>query len=338
MKRIAFFIGILLLCASCCREEVSDVPYVIFETDMGNDVDDALALDMLYKYMDAGRLNLAGIMLNKEGTASAEFIDIMGTYYGYPDIPVGVVRNGAPDNPPGWVNYAKAVVDMKAMDGTPLFVRSRGGYEAYPDAHILYRKLLSEAPDSSVTIISVGFSTNLARLLDTPADEYSPLTGRELVARKVKLLSNMAGNMVEPKHPEYNVVKDIPAARKVFSEWPTSIVTSPFELGLQVEYPGASIENDFSWAGLHPMVEAYKAFQPMPYDRPTWDLTSVLYVMENGPEFFAEPLQGRIEIDEQGFSSFIPGEGNHFLLHSDSLQLQNIRERFVSLISEPLER
>ena len=42
-------------------------------------------------------------------------------------------------------------------------------------------------------IAQVGFSTNLARLLDTGADEYSTLSGIELVKRKVKLLSLMAG-------------------------------------------------------------------------------------------------------------------------------------------------
>lgn len=31
------------------------VPNIIFETDMGNDVDDALALDMVYKYVDEKR-------------------------------------------------------------------------------------------------------------------------------------------------------------------------------------------------------------------------------------------------------------------------------------------
>jgi len=38
-----------------------------------------------------------------------------------------------------------------------------------PDAHTLYRKILAKQPDSSVTIISIGFSTNIARLLLTGA-------------------------------------------------------------------------------------------------------------------------------------------------------------------------
>ena len=84
-------------------------------------------------------------------------------------------------------------------------------------ATALLRKTLAAQPDHSVVIAQVGFSTNLARLLDSPADEYSPLTGRELVERKVKLLSLMAGAF-QPiegnrRYLEYNVVKDIASAR-----------------------------------------------------------------------------------------------------------------------------
>ena len=81
---------------------------VIFETDMGNDVDDALALDMLYKYQDAGKIDLIGIMTNKESPYSAEYIDVMNTWYGYSQIPVGIIHQGA-DCEKDAINYAQSV-------------------------------------------------------------------------------------------------------------------------------------------------------------------------------------------------------------------------------------
>ena len=39
-----------------------------------------------------------------------------------------------------------------------------------PDANETYRKLLAAAPDKSVTVVTVGFTTNLRRLLETKAD------------------------------------------------------------------------------------------------------------------------------------------------------------------------
>ena len=83
------FAAALLLpwCAGAAAPEKGAVP-VIFETDMGNDIDDALALDLLYKGMDAGHIRLIGVSLNKRSSTSFEFIDLMNTWYGYPDIPI----------------------------------------------------------------------------------------------------------------------------------------------------------------------------------------------------------------------------------------------------------
>ena len=107
---------------------------VIFDTDMGNDVDDVLALDMLYKYMDAEKINLLAIMTNKNGAGSARFLDIMNTWYGYPNIPIGIVRNGAKcDNTN---NYAQIVSDMK-VDGKPMFRTTVPDVTTLPDAEKL---------------------------------------------------------------------------------------------------------------------------------------------------------------------------------------------------------
>lgn len=74
------------------------------------------------------------------------------------------------------VNYALAVCDMNDAEGNPLFARS--GARAIPSVE-LYRRLLAEQPDSSVTVISVGFYTNLAQLLASQPDSVSPLSGRD---------------------------------------------------------------------------------------------------------------------------------------------------------------
>ena len=305
---------------------------LIMETDIGNDVDDALAMDLLYKYSDEGLIDLKAVCINKEGSAPAEFTDILNTWYGYPDIPIGIVRNGA-DCETDAINYAKAVVDLNDATGAQLFVRSRNGYDDLPEAPVLYRKLLAASADSSVTIASVGFSTNLARLLDTPGDGYSELSGKDLVARKVKLLVTMAGNFEDANNHEYNIVKDIPAAKKVFEEWPTPIVTSPFELGIKVQYPATSIENDFGWAGPHPVVEAYKAYKKMPYDRPTWDPTAVLYAVE-GESWFNVSEPGFISVTDEGSTLFTPDEnGTRRYLYVDDAQADAIRDHFVKVIS-----
>lgn len=342
MKKFQIVLGMLLAigltnCGTNSQkqnEESAPADKIILETDIGNDVDDALALDMLYKYMDSKKIDLLAIMINKEGSYPAEYVDIMNTWYGYPEIPVGIIHGGA-DCETDAVNYAKAVCLLQKNDSTKMFKRSHeGSYGSLPDAHLLYRKILAQQPDSSVTIVSVGFSTNLARLLDTPADEFSPLTGKELVQQKVKKLCTMAGCFNNVNLCEYNVVKDIPAAQKVFEEWPGTLVTSPFEVGIAIEYPATSIENDFVWAGCHPMVEAYKSYQKMPYDRPTWDLTSVLYAVEGDSLFTLSPA-GKITVNDNGSTAFTPDSAsNRYYLSVDSIQAGKIRKHFIELITQ----
>ena len=338
MKRLLFIAFLpLLMMASACSDRVAQEESlrVIFETDIGNDIDDALALDMLYKYVQQGEIDLLAVMLNKCAPAPAEYMDIMNTWYGYPELPVGVVRNGSDD---AWGQYAQDLVDLKSKDGAPMFARSHSGYDNLPDAHILYRQILAQQPDNSVVIASVGFSTNLARLLDTPADKYSPLTGKELVARKVKLLVPMAGHMADSTYCEYNVIKDIPSAQNVFAQWPTPIVVSPFELGKEIKYPGESMANDFAWAPLHPMVESYRAWGKgnILYDRPTWDLTAVLYAVE-GDRWFTMSEPGRVEITEKGASIFSPcQDGNVIYMMADEAQRDAILARFKEIITRPL--
>jgi len=339
MKRTLLYIIAAFAAVSLCGcggQKVDEGPArVIFETDLGNDVDDVLAMDMLYKYADQGKIDLLAVMLNKVEHGALEFADVLREWYGYPDLPIGNIKEGA-DCSTDSKNYAEHVSQLKDSTGAPLFKGTGKDLSQTPLAVDLYRQILAEQPDASVTIVSVGFSTNLARLLDTPADEYSDLTGRELVARKVKALVTMAGCLLNDHTPEYNVMKDVPSAKKVFAEWPGKIVTSPFELGREIVYPASSIENDFGWAPLHPLVEAYKCYRPMPYDQMTWDLTSVLYGVEGDKDgsYFKVEGPGRIEVtDGAGMVYTADPKGDRYYLVADGPQGTNILNRFKELIT-----
>ena len=305
---------------------------VIFETDMGNDVDDALAVDMLYKYNKQGRINLMGIMLNKEGEFPPKYIDLLNTWYGQKRIPIGTSPRNDQSRVAG-ANYTQVICEMQDEKGKPLYKRSIKDYSKLLPAVKLYRKLLAKADDASVTIVSVGFSTNLAQLLETRADEYSPLTGKELVAQKVNRLVTMAGHIENPKYAEYNVINDVASCQRVFSEWPTPIYMSPFELGLQIRYPAQSIENDFTWTKHHPIVDSYKAYLKKIEDRPTWDLTAVLYAIDP-QQFFNISPAGNIVVTDEGYTHFTKNAaGKHFYLSVTPEQAQAILDYFISFIT-----
>lgn len=314
--------AVLLLLPSCHGTPDTPAPVnIIFETDMGNDIDDAMALDMLYKWVDEGKVNLLAIMINKEGTAPAEFIDILNTFYGH-QVPIGVRCGDAPAKT-GGVNFAQVISDMKDDAGQPLFARSLPRYDTLPDAVSLYRQLLSEMPDKSVKIISVGFLGNLGTLLESDC---------ELIEKKVISLNTMGGWFTAP-NAEFNISGDLAASRKVFAGWPTEIVTSPFEVGAAICYPGESIEKDLDWGIPHPMREGYLAYCPMPHDRPCWDLTATLYAVE-GAEWFTVSEPGIIDVSEDGLTTFTPqSDGRHRYLSVTPEQAEAIKTHFVEVIT-----
>src|SRR5256885_15311836 len=67
---------------------------LIFDTDMGNDVDDAVALAMIHALESKGEARLLAVTVTKDNRWAAPFVDLTNTFYGRGEIPIGVVRSG----------------------------------------------------------------------------------------------------------------------------------------------------------------------------------------------------------------------------------------------------
>jgi inosine-uridine nucleoside N-ribohydrolase len=288
---------------------------VIFDTDMGNDIDDALALAILHAFDARGEIRLLGVTVTKDNEWAPRFVSAVNRFYGHGSIPVGVVRGG--------VTRGEGAYTRKTIEGKFAYD------QRFDDAVPLLRRLLAAQPDHSVVIVQVGFSTNLARLLD--AD-------RPLIEQKVRRLVLMAGDFAKPR-PEYNVRQDLASARKLVAGWPVEAVWSGFEIGETIKYPARSIERDFSWTAHHPVAEAYRNYMKMPYDRETWDLTAALYAVRPGDGYFDLSPPGVVDIDGQGVTKFKEqASGRHRYLKVNDLQRARIREAFEYLASQPLSR
>lgn len=305
----------LLLAFAATVLSAAEPVRIIFDTDMGNDIDDALALAMLHAFESRADAKLLGVTLTKDNVWAARFVSAVDTFYNRGQVPIGMVAGG------------KTKDDGK-------YCRETMEPGRYPhsgrttEAVTLLRKLLTAEPDQSVVLVQVGFSTNLARLLASSED-------RALVSRKVRLLSLMGGDF-ERKAPEYNIKTDIPAAQRLFSEWPTPIVASGYEVGRTIKFPARSIEQDFAWVKDHPVAEAYRHYMKMPYDRETWDLTSVLYAVHPDRGYFDLSPPGRITVEPDGNTTFTPDTaGRHRYLIVNGTQRARILEAFIYLASQP---
>ena len=283
---------------------------------------------MIHALQNRNEVRLLAVTITKDNHDAAPFVDLVDTFYGRPDIPIGVVRNGKTTND---TPMLKVPVDRRDARGNFVYPRRlRDGSQA-PEAVALLTRVLNEQPDGSVTIAQIGFSTNLARLVADPA-------GRALAARKVKALYLMAGNFQRPD-PEYNVFTDGPAFDDLMKNWPTDMIFSGFEIGLVITFPMETINRDFSWTENHPVVEAYKVYTGKPEDHPNWDSTAVLDAIRPDRGYFDLSPTGNVVLGEKNTTVFTPdaaGRCRYLVLKPD--QVSRVRELIAGLVSEPPQK
>ena len=129
-------------------------------------------------------------------------------------------------------------------------------------------------------MISIGMFNNLAALLRSPADEISPLTGEELIRRKVYALVSMAA--ILPEGRECNVICDYPSAKAVLTGWPTPVYLSDFYIGSQM-FTGYSHVTDPAEVEKNPLILSYHLYTrdwPVVGDNSSYDLTAIQFAAE----------------------------------------------------------
>jgi len=306
---------------------------VIFDTDAVNGVEDTLALAMLHTYASMGTVNLLAVTISQADPSAAPYIDAIDSYYGAPDVPIGVIRDG------GYTSDVSYFHRQIAAD-TYRFPHDLTDGAQAEDATALLRRQLAAQPDGSVVVVAVGFSTNLVRLLDSPPDGFSELNGTDLVARKVRLLANTAGEFSR-RQPEFHVAKDPRSAEELFKRWPTTIVTSQWQVGADLPFPGEALST-MPAEPANPVLEAFalhgnNALQVgFPYHQPAFDSTAMLYAIEPEADYFTVGEPGAITVDRRALTTFTPGgHSRHYLLQAPSTAADTKRtiDRIVTLVT-----
>jgi inosine-uridine nucleoside N-ribohydrolase len=280
-------------CASRNVEKAPSPIKIILDTDIGPDFDDVGAVAVLHAMADSSKVEILGIMACNLDSLVVPTIDVLNTYFGRPAILVGGpkskgVKIGSAQH---WPDSILAKYPHKSRPT-----------DEVPDAVSQYRKILSAQPDKSVTIISIGFLTNLNNLLHSQPDQVSKLNGSELVTLKVKNLVSMAGWF--PAGKEYNVYMDSIASTYCFEHWPTPVVFTGFEIGEKVKtglrLVGSPISNS-------PVKDAYRIAMAGAKDdvngHMSWDQTAVLIAIYGTEPFFTY-VKGTIKVKPDGSNTW----------------------------------
>ncbi len=270
----------------------ADPVKLLIDTDFESDVDDVAALALAHAYAEAGQAEILGVAIAGKNPESGPAVHALNAYFGRPGIPVGVRSLG--------VDRDSVYTGMLIREFPAEF-----DVKAAPDAVALYRKILAAAEPGSVTVVSLGYLTNPAELLSTGPDEHSPLTGMELVKRKVKRYVCMGG--AYPRQSKTgkwgNFLPDPAAVRKVNDDWPTPVIyTGGAEFSRMIMTAGPFSEQ-IREGGL--VREAYRLF----FKKSSWargpthhsaDLIAIAVAVEGFEPWLKQTTEGYSHIFEDG--------------------------------------
>jgi hypothetical protein len=314
---------------------------IVFDSDMGNGVDAALALALLYGLEGKGETRLISNSTSISSLKSAAFADVLARFYAGPRPAAGGFGGFAPALPPigmaGDGDLAddsavlKAVLENTTADGTPAYPHGIKKLNDTAEPVALIRNAMTAQYDENCMVVLAGPASNLVKTMELPGS-------LELIKRKVKLLALAAGSYPAGR-ADLRMKADVAAARRLLSEWPTPIVAVGTEVGDGLPFPGTSIEKDFAWAPSHPIVDAYRAFRTMPYDAPAPAAAAVLYAVR--PDgYFKLSAPGKIGVLEDGRTRFTPAaDGPHRYLEIDPAQKERVMQTYAELVSaKPVPR
>ncbi len=274
---------------------------MILDSDFGSSTDDLFAIMMLHQYIEQGAVELKGVIVDREGEKNAQLVDVFNTYYGHPDIPIGLERNGV-KNARCFIPY-NGIVDLKDAEGRPLFKRTYPDH-GFPDGYKLYRQLLSRAEDKSIVIVAIGFVTTLYQLFQSGGDEYSPLSGLELFEQKVKAVYIQAGRFESGDNLSgYNMRIASRQSAFFYDKLPSSVelIMSPSNIGDAMDYSPRDVLVDLSATEVNPIKAVYTHYTCDTGQR-MWDTNCLVHAVEGDAAYYMSP-RGWVRFVDQGNES-----------------------------------
>jgi purine nucleosidase len=296
---------------------------VLFDSTFDR-IDDLLALALLYGLDGKGEMRMTAFSVSRPDLAAAQFCDVVKRFYSGPaggfgaSFPVGLAAGQDKPLPAYAALFAKT-----GDDGKPLYKPALEGYNDSADPATVLRNALSASQPHNSIFVAAGPLTTLARLL-------ALRDSKEMIALNVRCLAITAGPWIGA---------DAKAAQRVFDDWPTPIYACGAALGDAIRFPASSIEKDFAWSKAHPVADAYRAFQPMPYDAPTSAMDAALYAVRPKAGYFKLSEPGVFRASSTGIELTPSAQGKHQLLLPDETQTDTVVKALTELASaQPVVR
>ena len=308
---------------------------LLFDSSLDGGIDQVLALAMLFHLQAVRRIRLGSISTGRFNLQNVAFLDAVARFYSRGQtgdygptrglLPVGMPTAGTLGGVvPPMISAALARI---GADGKPAYLHTVKDVHDTADAVALIRNALTAFPDANAAVVLAGGPANLLALLALP-------DGPKRASTKARVLSLAAGRF-DGGRPDPAVRADVAGFRKLLATWPTPIVMAGTELNDALSFPGSSLDAIATWAPEHPVVDAYRAYRPMPYDAPTQAMAAVLHAVGPEEDHFALSAPGTIAILDDGRTQFTPTpDGRHRYLIVRPDQKQTVLRTLVQLVTE----
>ena len=267
---------------------MSEQVNVLLDLNIDGDCTNLGALSVLHVYANQGKARILATTACFNSPLATGCIKAINTYYGRPDLPVGILHRQNETHPTPFMKPVNETFRPEHPDG-----------EEAPDSVNVMRRALAQEPDGSVTFVVVGCLASAAALLQSGPDDISPLSGQKLCDRKIKRLVAMAGEFptFNETFGENNIVVQIPAAQYVTEHFTGELVLSGYEIGIRTR---SLKEFRLHGSDDHPLKMMYviNDGEGFTEGNPSWDHTAVMEAVEPG-KYFDLHKPGRIEVTEK---------------------------------------
>lgn len=306
---------------------------ITFDSDFGNSVDSLLTLALLRAMAAKGQCRVISVSITKSNLKAAQAEEALTNFYLGGPPPGGTGFGGGADKiglaTDGKMKEDTPVIEAllkKGADGKPVYPAQISSLIDTAECAVTMRNMLLAQNDLNAVVVVDGPATNIVQLMNL----YG---AKPQIVAKVKHLVAAIGAYPNGA-VEAGAKADIAAARKLLAEWPTPIIAVGTEVGEAIPYPASSIEKDFSYTTAHPLVDAYKAYKPMPYDAVAPGMAAALYAANPDDGYFKLSEPGTITVLDDGRTKFTPGAGGkHRYLIADPAQKEKVTKFYTEMVS-----
>ncbi len=263
---------------------------IILDTDIGSDIDDALALALVVASpeLDLQAVTTCGGAADDRAWLVCRFL----TQVGIKTTPVAIGKAGANNDGLDWqIQYRRHPAAIFNRTLKPVKESA---------VELLYRKL-KENP-GKITIVCVGPLTNIAQLLEEHPDAKPWI--KRLVIMGGSITVGYDGK--KQPEPEWNIKTDIAAAKKVFAAG-VPITLAPLDVTGHLQLTKDQRERLF--AAHTPLTWQVKNLYEL-WDKETPILFDPVAVVLAFEEKFCKFTEGNVQIDDKGMTTVAPGKAN----------------------------